>query len=196
MAIQPIKPDAGLGLWGTVATQWGFEAANQSWIAGALLGTDNSGHLTVLTNAATYTSSTNNNLSVGYIMGVALANSYNINTNTVPVANTALYGSPSNGYDPYVLCNPDIMTFTVTVDSTLSSNNAPLTGKLAATGLYQFYSLQKDNASGNWCLITNTATNNAYSANAVCMVTDFIDAPNTINGRVRIRFLRTQLVSG
>lgn len=183
--IQPIRADVGQGGWGSQAVGTGFEGNNQAWAVGALLTYNANGSLIECT-------SNSNSNQAGVIVGIALAPAYGVNAN-VNVSATLV--APTIGVDQYIPPNPDVFTFSVTVDNTPSSNNAPGTGSLNGNQLYQHFPLFKDVASKNWYLCTNNGSNNAAAVLSMVTVTDFIDPPGTVNGRVRVKFLHSQLIN-
>lgn len=84
----------------------------------------------------------------------------------------------------YYPLTPQSYNFSITVDGAESGGNAPGTGSLAASGLYGSYNIYKDTASGYWYLEESDTTH----LNVIAL--DFIDPAATVNGRVRIKFLR------
>lgn len=183
--IQPIRADIGQGGWGSQAVASGFEGSSQTFLTGALLTFNANGSLIECT-------SNSNSNQTGVIVGISLANGANLAANTNVSATLV---APAVGVDQYIPPNPDVFTFSVTVDYTPSSNNAPGTGYLNANQIYQHFPLFRDTASKYWYLCANNGSNNASAVLSMVTVVDFIDPPTTVNGRVRVKFLHSQLIN-
>jgi hypothetical protein len=155
--IQSIKPDIGFANWQD-AILHGLEGTSQSWKVGA-----------PLVNSAGYLveASTGTTGYAGLIVGFALA----------PASGT-------QGTDVMFVPAISTLSFSGTVDGTLSNSNAPGTGSVAQSGVWAGIGLQKDAASGYWYLCT--------TGTASFIIIGLIDAAGTVNGRVRVQILRAQ----